>query len=285
MENKNSTETKEKLPSQQIEYQFIPVPRELYYNPEYAALPNDAKHLFILIIDRLRLSERNIERFSDINGKAFVYLTLEEVADKLNISVTSAVKLFDTLVKAHLITKNRQGLGKPNLIQLGSGGAKLIDKTIKTFKNLKSEVSEFENQDFQNLKGNNNNMNNNELNNNQSILYEMAIDDIKEQIDYDIIRADKDIVDEIVQIMYDVMYTQATTVRIGANIYPKSAVCARYRKLSYEEIEDVVEGLETAETPIQNVRGYLISALYNAPTQSAAKNAALFASTYKRKYL
>ncbi len=279
-----NNQNKEYTGENKIEYQFIPVPREIYYNPEYAALPNDAKHLFILIIDRLRLSEKNIERFSDQNGKAFVYLTLEEVAQKLGISERVAVNLFKTLVKTQLIIKKRQGLGKPNQIQLGYKGLELIQSTIQNCKIVDSETYINAVQDFTKSKGNNNNMNNNELNNNQSILYEMAIDDIREQIDYDIIRADKSIVDDIVQIMYDVMFTKATTVRVGANIYPKSAVCARYKQLSYEDIEDVVEGLENADTPIQNVRGYLISALYNAPAQSAAKNAALFASTYKRKY-
>lgn len=277
-------ENKENTVNNKIDYQFIPVPREIYYNPEYAALPNDAKHLFILIIDRLRLSEKNIERFSDQNGKAFVYLTIEEVMEKLNISRNLTVKLFNTLANAHLITKTRQGLCKPNVIQLGPCGAELIEKTFLKYKKSTSGSLKNELQEVTLMNSNNNNKNNNELNNNQSILYEMAIDDIREQIDYEIIRADKAIVDNIVQIMYDVMFTQATTVRVGANIYPRSAVCARYKQLSYEDIEDVVEGLENAETPIQNVRGYLISALYNAPAQSAAKNAALFASTYKRKY-
>lgn len=284
MENKNSTETKEKLPSQQIEYQFIPIPREIYYNPEYAALPNDAKHLLFLIIDRIRLSERNPERFSDQNGKAFVYLTIEEVAEKLGISKRVAVNLFTSLVKTQIISKKRQGLGKPNKIQLGHKGLELIQSTMQNCKKVNSENYLNALQDFTESKGNNNNMNNNELNNNHSILYEMAIDEIKEQIDYDNIRADKAIADEIVQIMYDVMYTQATTVRVGANIYPKDAVCARFRQLLCDDVEDVIDSLETAETPIQNVKGYLISALYNAPAQSAAKNAALFASTYKRKY-
>ena len=69
MNNKNN-----EIQATSIDYQFIPVPRELYYNPEYIALPNDAKHLFILIIDRIRLSQMNPERFSDKNGKAFIYL-------------------------------------------------------------------------------------------------------------------------------------------------------------------------------------------------------------------
>lgn len=273
----------EKKPSNAIDYQFIPVPKELYYNPEYAALPNDAKHLFILIIDRLRLSETNIERFSDINGKAFVYLTIEEVMQRLNVSERFAIQLFNTLVKAQLVTKKRQGLGKPNQIQLGYKGFDLIKSTLQNCTKASSVPACKSVQDLTESKGNNNKENNNELNNNQSILYEMAIDEIKEQIDYDIIKADKQLVDEIVDIMYDVMYTRANTVRVGANIYPKDAVYKRFRKLSCEEIEDVIESLERCETPIQNVRSYLISALYSAPSQSAAK-VALFARTYKKQF-
>lgn len=279
MENKN----KEKgAPS--IDYQFIPVPRELYYNPEYASLPNDAKHLFILIIDRLRLSEMNIERFSDNNGKAFIYLTLEEVADKLNISLNYASRLFDTLAKANLVSKKRQGLGKPNVIQLGYGAAKLIENTFKNRITTESGIASEYNQDSNTEVRNNNKENNNKHNNNHSISYEMAIDEIKEQIDYDIIKADPELVNEVVQIMYDVMFTQANTVRIGANIYPHSAVYARFKKLSCEDIEDVIEGLESSETAIHNTKSYLISALYNAPAQSASKNAALFARTYKHRF-
>lgn len=57
------------------------------------------------------------------------------------------------------------------------------------------------------MNSNNNNINNNEFNNNHSILYEMAIDEIKKKTHYDIINAYKDIADEIVQIMY----TQVTS--------------------------------------------------------------------------
>lgn len=278
-------ENKENTVNNKIDYQFIPVPRELYYNPEYAALPNDAKHLLILIIDRLRLSEKNIERFSDSNGKAFVYLTLEEVAEKLNISRNYASKLFDVLAKACLVSKKRQGLGKPNIIQLGSGATRLIENTFRKRTTKESEITLEYNQESNTVGGNNNKENNNELNNNQSILYEMAIDDIKEQIDYDYINADSKLVDEIVEIMYDVMYTQANTVRIGANIYPHSAVYKRFSQLTNEDIEYVIEGLERSEKPIQNVKSYLISALYNAPVQSASNCAALFARTYMSKFL
>ncbi len=277
-------ENKGKPDSQAIEYNFIPVPKEIYYNPELAKLPADAKHLFILIIDRIRLSEKNIEHFSDINGKAFVYLTVKEVSEKLCISEKFAIKMFDSLLKAQLIAKKRQGCGKPNRIQLDRKGLEVINGTFKNCTAASSEPVGYTVQELTDRKCNNNNISNNDFNNNQSVIYEMAIDEIKEQIDYDIIKADRATVDSIVEIMYDVMHGKGTTVRIGSNIYPKSAVCERFKKLSCEDIEDVTEALESSETPVRNVRSYLIAALYNAPSQSASKYSLLFAKTYKDRY-
>ena len=264
-----------------IDYPFIPVPKELYYNPSFSSLPNDAKHLFILIIDRLRLSEKNIEKFSDSNGKAFVYLTLEEVMQKLNVSESFAIKLFDSLVKAQLVTKKRQGLCKPNIIQLGDAGMELIKNTLRNINEASfGTVCETVPEPLQN-KANKNNMNNSEFNNNNSTSYEDAIEEIKEQIEFESINGDPEIVQEIIMIMYDVIYGSATTVRIGANIFPKSAVVARFKKLEAEHIENVIIALETTTSKIINVKSFLITALYNAPTTAASSVAADFAYNYK----
>ena len=265
------------------EFQFIPVPRKLMYDAEYSDISSKAKALFILILNRFSLSAENIDRFSDGDGNPFIYLSIESITEKMGIGRCLAIKLVNELTERNLIVKKRRGLGKANSFTLGSEGIRLVKNSFLNISSDNSAVTK--NSHAKSCKSNSNDNIKNDIiiNDNHSSFYERQIDGIKEQIEYDCINADPEILCEIVMIMYDVMYGSSPTVRIGANIFPRSAVYARYRKLTAEHIESVIHNLENSTTKIINVNAYLTTALYNAPTTVASSASADFAYHFKNR--
>ena len=74
-----------------------------------------------------------------------------------------------------------------------------------------------------------------------------------------------DDVDCLLELIVDTLCSTSTTMRIGGDILPASAVKERYRQLDAEHIRYVIDGLRQTTTQIRNIRAYLITTLYNAP--------------------
>ena len=94
-------------------------------------------------------------------------------------------------------------------------------------------------------------------------------DEIKANIDYDIIIANKQNdrrqIDEIVTLMIDAICSPSPTIRINGADIPRSAVKERFLQLDSEHIEYVLLAMERSKPEIRNIRAYLLTALYNAP--------------------
>ena len=90
---------------------------------------------------------------------------------------------------------------------------------------------------------------------------------IKKQIDYDILRQEYpyDDVDSMLELLVDVMTNTASTIRIGGQIFPMETVRHRFSQLDKEHIAYVIDSLRQTTTKINNIRAYLLTALYNAP--------------------
>lgn len=134
------------------------------------------------------------------------------------------------------------------------------------------------------LDPNNKEFNDNELNNNHPIRLSMekpsqldVMDEteaymqlIRENIDYDILMADlkwrnREMFEELYQLICDVVCVPRKTIRIGGEDYPYSLVKSRFLKLNYQHLEYVISCMERNTTKVANIKSYLITALYNAP--------------------
>ena len=73
-------------------------------------------------------------------------------------------------------------------------------------------------------------------------------------------------VDELIQIMLDVVCSSQSTVRVHGEDLPHEVVKSRYLKLNHEHIEYVLLSLKRNTSDVKNIRAYLITTLYNAPT-------------------
>lgn len=88
---------------------------------------------------------------------------------------------------------------------------------------------------------------------------------IKENIEYDY-QTEKEKIDEIVEIMLDVICSTKDTIRVNGEDMPHEIVKSRFLKLDSSHIDYVLTSLKKNTSEVRNIRAYLITALYNAPT-------------------
>ena len=77
-------------------------------------------------------------------------------------------------------------------------------------------------------------------------------------------RYDVEQLDEYVQIMLDAICTKSETVRVDRAEYPADVVKSRLLKLNYFHIEYVIKCMANNTTKIQNIKNYILTALYNS---------------------
>lgn len=276
-------------------FKFYRVPKILIQEDEFKNLSTDAKMLYGLLLDRMALSVKN--NWLDDDSRVYVYYKVSEVMDDLCCGKAKAIKLFAELLDAKLIEKHKQGLGQPDMIYV---------KNIFRIKKINSQKSEnrtrdeCEKQTCTGMKNkplgskikpqksekqtrevrktdtdpNNTNPNYTSLSINQSInqsnvsLY--YIDVIKENIDYDTLLSqmgyDSDLVEEIFELIVETVCVQAETVKISGVDYPYELVKTRFLKLRASHIRYVVDCMKKTTVYISNVKNYLLTALYNAPS-------------------
>lgn len=275
--------------SQSESFSFYRIPRELVKGEHFKQLSTDAKLLYGLLLDRMGLSAKN-EWFDEL-GRVYIYYTIEEIMEDLNCGHGKAGKLLaelDGTKGIGLIERIKQGQGKPTKIYVKqftvTGPTLLHDSAVfRTPKNgfqdnLKSELKNSENSlsrhpengsaDISKSAGNYNNIIYTENSyTDQSIYPEDVIDDVKEQVDAEMLHLyyPNDDPDCIIELICEVLCSTAPGIKIGREIMPASKVQNRFRKLNFEHVAYVLDSLKDNTTKIHNIKAYLLTALYNAP--------------------
>ena len=93
---------------------------------------------------------------------------------------------------------------------------------------------------------------------------------IRENIDYDIMMSDKswndrDMYDELYELICDVVCVPRKTIRIAGEDYPYNLVKSKFLKLNSSHLEYVIGCMKNNTTKVSNIKAYLTTALYNAP--------------------
>ena len=232
-----------------------------------------------------------IERVKQGQGKpAIIYLKkfyeLEDTARSTKLSEIESQDFQESKVKTF---ENR----KTRLSEIESQDFR--ESKNKTFENRKSGLSEIEKQDFRKSKCNYNNINNTDINNtdinyiypinqdNYNIQnsdtqteeewidrYTKTVDEIKKQIDYDYLinHAERDIVDEVVNIMAEVMTVYRPKYKIEGDFIEYNAVVNKFRQITAQKLEICLLAYSRKIQRIKNPKAYWISTLYNIPLTS-----------------
>ena len=227
-----------------------------------------------------------IERVKQGQGKpAIIYLKkfyeLEDTARSTKLSEIESQDFQESKVKTF---ENR----KTRLSKIESQDFR--ESKNKTFENRKSGLSEIESLEFRKSKCNYNNINNTDINyiypinqDNYNIQnsdtqteeewidrYTKTVDEIKKQIDYDYLinHAERDIVDEVVNIMAEVMTVYRPKYKIEGDFIEYNAVVNRFRQITAQKLEICLLAYSRKIQRIKNPKAYWISTLYNIPLTS-----------------
>lgn len=96
-------------------FQFYKMPKWLFEEP-YSELSSNAKLMYMMMFDRLALSIKN--KWYDENERLYIYFTIEQFKDKLNISRQTVINCKKELIQHNLLEEVRQGFNKPNLLYI-----------------------------------------------------------------------------------------------------------------------------------------------------------------------
>lgn len=271
--------------------QFFKMPLSLFTDGVLAAISNEAKLLYGLLLDRTGLSLMN--DWTDENGRVYINFTNAEVCRMLKIGAAKTVKIFRELVEVRLIERIRIGLGKPDRIFVKhiAVESEFVPEPAQedvTFDSETSANSDDSIPEFSDVQVPHNSNQNNRCRAIRSNLsaqeqrekgispeqYSLYREQIKANIEYDWftdcyadhekINGSQEELDELVELM-----TECTCaikpIRIHGQEMPPEVVRSRMLKIDSEHIQYVFDCLARTTTKIDNIKAYLLTALYNAP--------------------
>ena len=293
-----------KLPSyfygdEAMQFTYFRIPCQLITHPRFKHLSTDSKLLYGMLLDRMSLSIKN--EWYDDTGLVYIYYTVDEVCSNLNCGRDKAMRLLaelDTGKGVGLIERKKQGQGKPTRIYVkrfttqemppqpekkpeppapppGVEFADVQTSDFPTSRRRKNPPQEVEETDPNQTKRNQLDF----IQPDPSIYppapsgRQMGIDrcevreEVKENIEYEHLRQELpyDDVESLLELIVDVLSSTASTIRIGGEVLPVDAVRRRFRQLDSEHIKYIIDSMSQTTTKINNIRAYLLTALYNAP--------------------
>lgn len=266
------------------QYAFYRVPKLLFTSDRFWNLSTDAKMLYGLLLDRMALSQKN--GWVDEQGRVYIIYTVENIMESLGCGNKKAIQLLAELEnKANLILRKKQGLGKPNLIYVKKFTvvARAVERHFLKCENDTSGNFQTTSLEVSKEHGNNTDKNNTEFNDTDSIFpsgnggmmdendrYQEYFDYFSDQLSMDLLKKDypydSEMLDNILELIVETVCTKRPLIRIGAEERPAEIVRSRFMKLNVEHIRYVMDCFKENTTKIRNIRQYMLTTIYNAPT-------------------
>lgn len=279
------------------QFSYFRIPRLLVRSKKFKTLSTDAKLLYGLMLDRMGLSAKH--GWYDELGRVYIYYTLDEIQTDLMCGHNKAVRLLAELDTGKtgfgLIERVKQGQGRPAKIyvkkfattdvpevSISAPISDFPDSEIQTSQNQTSRLPLLGSQDFPKREAS-------YLDNNYPdssypdpsispakqpggdgrLIERWSLKErVKEQIEYDALctqYAAED-VDALVELIAEMQSSTADAVRLGKDQIPIEIIKERFRQLNQMHVAYVLDSLRTTTTQINNIKAYLLTALYNAPT-------------------
>lgn len=258
-------------------FSFYRIPKALFQEQRFQNLSTDAKTLYGILLDRMSLSVKN--EWLDKQGRVFIIFTIEDVKRVLCCADNKAMKLFRELEKFGLIERKRRGLGKPNLVYVKNFSSELSNERVQNRENHDSGVFKKGCQDPPKPRCNKNKKNKTERNNtnpllsdesdemkNRELLEEYFSHSLEIELLLRLYPDDEDTIYQIVDLLVDTCDSKRKLIRIAGDDKPAEIVRSRLKKLNADHVRFVLDCLSATTSPIRNMKQYLLTALFNAPT-------------------
>lgn len=266
-------------------YTFYRVPKILFQNALFGKLSTDAKLLYGLLLDRMQLSMKN--GWIDEDGRVYIYFTVDSIMEALSCGNKKAGSLLAELDDKRgigLITRVRQGLGKPDKIFVHK--CALPEMSKGHFQRCQNDTSgdvETTRQEMSKGHANNTEINHTDMSETDLIYpsdgmggdgtalreYGDYRDYFMRQLSFDALLADfpydHEILYEILELVVETVCSSRKYIRICGEDKPKAVVVGRLMKLDSEHIRYILGCLKENTTKVRNIKQYLLATLYNAP--------------------
>lgn len=256
----NTTDA-EKLP-------FFRIPMALIKNKEFKDISTDAKLLYGLLLDRMSLSIRNDWR--DEHGHIYIFYTIQATCQDLGCCQEKACKLMSELEHVGLIERRRLGQGKPSRIYVKQLSSEVGKSEFKNTENTNSTISENRTLEVENSESNQIEINHTNYIHTNLSSSDTVEDEIKEQLDYPLILehqpGKRAMLDTIINVIAEAERKASQTLRVGRIDMPKEQVISRLRQLDFTHIEYIFDCMTENCPDIRDIRAYLLTSLYNAPS-------------------
>ena len=253
-------------------FTFYRIPKELITNPRFKSLSNDVKLLYGLMLDRMSLSAKN--GWFDEENRVFIKFSIKDAMKLLKIGKNKAIKLFtelDSVDGVGLIERRNQGQGKPAVIYVKSFMSEVLNSN--RFENETTSGSDIKPLEVSKANTNKNKYNNtlNELDSNPIdselkgyellIRKNLEIDALIERDPYE-----RELYEGIYELVLETVLFQGESMVIASSRYPMNLIRSKFMKLNIHHVEYVVESLRSTTSKVKNIKKYMLTMLFNAPT-------------------
>ena len=131
---------------------YFKIPYRLLEDDYFVKLDPLAIMVYGILIDRVSLSRKNKQHFTDKEGRLYVVATNEEIGKWIKKSEPIVIKLKRQLIEHGLLKEKRQGVRLANLLYPQKIRTKEI--LVQELKNIKGGTKEILVQELKNIKGN-----------------------------------------------------------------------------------------------------------------------------------
>ena len=258
-------------------FSFFRIPKALFQEQRFQNLSTDAKILYGILLDRMSLSAKNGWR--DEQGRVYIIYTVREVQESLCCAEHKAVKLLRELEDIDLVERKRRGLGRPSLIYVKDFSSGLPKAQVQNCPNSNSGAAESAILEQPKPQANKTNKNNTELSETDSFyseesdgmskreqLEEYFSQSLEVELLLRLCPDDEDTIYQIVDLLVDTCATNRKLLHIAGDDKPAEVVRSRFMKLNADHIRFVLKCLAENSSSIRNMKQYLLTSLYNAPT-------------------
>ena len=207
----------------------------------------EAKFLYGILLDRMGVSLEN--KWVDEQGRAYLYFKVGQLCEMLDFGRDKIRQMMVELEKADLLERQKQGLRMPDRLYLkkfisDDGNCVIQGAEFATF-----GVRENRHPEDGFYAPNNTKKNNNQYNNIHPSIRRMEEMErtVREDICYDALLVEghaKDLLDELVAIITEVLCSTAKTIRVGGNDLQTEVVQQRLQQLNILHIKYVMDSLQ-----------------------------------------
>lgn len=252
----------DELPWWKGKFAYCKMPKSLFSDEKYKNLSPLSKLLYAFLLDRMSLSYSKGNNWMTEKGEYFVFFPIAEIMERFCCGRDRASALLRELEESKLISRTLKGRGRPYRITVQpfmACGKKQNDGCVE---NLHEDVEEID-------------INKTDLNKAKVVsTYQKVYSDraesvniIKTHICYDVLLDEIPVeqLNGIVNIIVDTMFHTGQCIKIFGAQIPKSEVQQKLMNLNDMHIRYVYYRLMKETNDIQNLRGYILARLYEAP--------------------